>query len=133
MQRHYPAVIHKEPDSDFGISFPDFPGCISAGASVDEAILSGTEALNGHIALMAQDNDPIPAPTPIQSVVLEPEFADSVVCVTLVPAVIPGRIKRISVTMDESLLNEIDGISDNRSGFLAAAARAELVRRRAAA
>ena len=32
----YIAVIHKDPDSDFGVSFPDFPGCITAGATIDE-------------------------------------------------------------------------------------------------
>ena len=33
----YIAIIHKDPDSDFGVSFPDFPGCITAGRSLDEA------------------------------------------------------------------------------------------------
>ncbi len=32
----YIAVIHKDPDSDFGVSFPDFPGCITAGATIDK-------------------------------------------------------------------------------------------------
>ena len=27
----YIAIIHKEPESDYGVSFPDFPGCITAG------------------------------------------------------------------------------------------------------
>ena len=27
----YVAIIHKDTDSDFGVSFPDFPGCITAG------------------------------------------------------------------------------------------------------
>jgi predicted RNase H-like HicB family nuclease len=33
---YYPAVIDKEPDSDFGVSFPDFPGCVSAGKTLDQ-------------------------------------------------------------------------------------------------
>ena len=33
----YIALIHKEPGSDYGVSFPDFPGCITAGTTVDEA------------------------------------------------------------------------------------------------
>lgn len=28
---NYVALIHKEEGSDFGVSFPDFPGCITAG------------------------------------------------------------------------------------------------------
>ena len=33
----YIALIHKEPDSDFGVSFPDLPGCVTAGSTLDEA------------------------------------------------------------------------------------------------
>ncbi|MGO8953237.1 MAG: hypothetical protein ACLQF2_07850, partial [Rhodomicrobium sp.] len=55
----------------------------------------------------------------------------STVAVTLIPLVLPGRARRVNVTLDEALLEEIDRISNNRSGFLAEAARAELARRRA--
>ena len=34
---NYIAVVHKEPASDYGVSFPDFPGCITAGKTIDEA------------------------------------------------------------------------------------------------
>jgi len=131
MKRIYPALIDKDPDSIFGITFPDFPGCASGGDTIEEAIAAGTEALAIHIGLMAEDNDPIPAPTPVQEVKWEPD--ENVICVTLIQVAIPGRAKRVNVTLDEGLLEEIDAISNNRSGFLAAAARAELVRRRAAA
>ena len=32
--RHYIALIHKDADSDYGVSFPDLPGVISAGSNV---------------------------------------------------------------------------------------------------
>ena len=35
--RQYIALIHKEADSDYGVSFPDLPGAISAGKTLDEA------------------------------------------------------------------------------------------------
>ncbi|MFN3078002.1 MAG: type II toxin-antitoxin system HicB family antitoxin [Alphaproteobacteria bacterium] len=127
MKRHYPAVIDKG-ETSYGITFPDFPGCISVGATPEEAIAMGTEALSGHIATMAEDSDPFPEPTPVELVTWEPD--EQVVCVTLIPVVMPGRAKRINITLDEGLLSEIDAITGNRSGFLAEAARAELVRRR---
>jgi len=34
---NYIAIVHKEAESDFGVSFPDFPGCITAGKDIDEA------------------------------------------------------------------------------------------------
>ena len=54
----------------------------------------------------------------------------SAVAATLIPVVLPGRARRVNVTLAEALLEEIGRIGDNRSGFLAEAARAELARRR---
>jgi predicted RNase H-like HicB family nuclease len=34
---NYIAIIHKDPKNDFGGSFPDLSGCISAGGTIDEA------------------------------------------------------------------------------------------------
>ena len=46
---NYIAIVHKEAESDFGVSFPDFPGCITAGANIDEAKDMAQEALTLHI------------------------------------------------------------------------------------
>ena len=126
---HYPAVIDKDPDSDFGVVFPDFPGCVSAGSTLDEAVLGAHEALAGHVALMVADGDPLPEPTPLEAVAEDRDA--STVAITLVSVVLPGKMQRVNITMDEGLLDEIDAIADNRSRFLAEAARAELARRRA--
>jgi predicted RNase H-like HicB family nuclease len=126
---YYPALVDKDEDSDFGVSFPDFPGCVSAGESIEDALLGAQEALAGHAALMLADGDLMPAPSPLGEVAGAKE--PSTVAVTLIPLVLPGRARRVNVTLDETLLEEIDQISNNRSGFLAEAARAELARRRA--
>jgi len=52
------------------------------------------------------------------------------VAVTLIPVTLPGKAQRVNITMDQGLLDEIDAVADNRSRFLAEAARAELARRR---
>ena len=33
----YIAYLHKDKGSDYGVSFPDFPGCITAGKTLEEA------------------------------------------------------------------------------------------------
>ena len=66
--RHYIALIHKDRESDFGISFPDFPGCISAGSTLEEAASMAAEALSGHVALMAEGGLEIPEPTPLDEI-----------------------------------------------------------------
>ena len=34
----YPVVVHKDSNSDYGVSVPDLPGCFSAGSTLDEAL-----------------------------------------------------------------------------------------------
>jgi predicted RNase H-like HicB family nuclease len=57
------AYLHKEPRSDFGVSFPDFPGCVTAGKSLEEARQMAIEALAFPVQGMLEDGDAIPAPS----------------------------------------------------------------------
>jgi len=68
MAMDYIAIIHKDPDSDFGVSFPDFPGCITAGRTLEEAKDMALEALTGHIGVMRDTGDPVPAPSTFDEV-----------------------------------------------------------------
>ncbi len=122
---HYIALIHKDPDSDYGISFPDLPGCISAGGTVDEAVRSGAEALAFHVEQMQLAGEAVPPPRDLEAIRaanddwIEWEGATAV----LVPLLPPeGRTVRVNVTLDAQLLARIDAVSRNRSGFLAEAA-----------
>ncbi len=51
----YIAYLHKDKKSDYGVSFPDFPGCITAGTRLEEARRMAAEALSLHIAGMRQE------------------------------------------------------------------------------
>ena len=72
----YIALIYKDADSDFGVSFPDFPGCITAGSTLEEARRMAEEALRGHIRLMVEDGDAIPAPSTFDQVMTDAENRD---------------------------------------------------------
>lgn len=129
------ALIHKEEGTSYGISFPDFPGCISAGDTLDEALASGAEALQFHIEGMVEDGDPIPTPRTADALRADPEFADDFTgaIVAAVPVFVPGRpVKRVNITIEGDLLDEIDraakAFPGGRSGFLAQAAREKLQR-----
>ena len=54
----YPIVIHKDPDSDYGVTVPDLPGCFSGGDTMDEAIDMAHEAILGHIEGLLMDGEP---------------------------------------------------------------------------
>jgi predicted RNase H-like HicB family nuclease len=61
----YIAYLHKDRRSDFGVSFPDFPGCVTAGKTLDEARRLAPRALTLHIRGMMEDGDPITEPSTI--------------------------------------------------------------------
>ena len=78
---------------------------------------------------MVQDGESLSEPTPVEAVTADPDI--QMVAVTLVGVSVPGRAKRVNVTLDKALLEEIHEVADNRLRFLAEAARAELARRSA--
>ena len=58
----YIALVHKDEGTSYGVSFPDVPGCISAGDTFEEAVANAAEALAGHFAAMRADGETIPQP-----------------------------------------------------------------------
>jgi antitoxin HicB len=42
----YVALIHKDSDGCYGVSFPDIPGVITGGDTIDEAMQEAAEVLN---------------------------------------------------------------------------------------
>ena len=125
---HYIALIHKEADSDFGVSFPDFPGCVSAGSTLDEARRMGAEALALHIEGLAEDGEPIPEPAGLDDIMHDPANRDGVAI--LIPADVKAKIVRVNITLPEDALRAIDAYAEGRgltrSGFLLNAARREM-------
>ena len=72
----YIALVHKDVGTSYGVSFPDVPGCISAGDTFEEAVMNAGEALAGHFAAMRADGEAIPAPRSFEALKRDPEFAD---------------------------------------------------------
>jgi len=74
----YIATVHKEFNSDYGVQFYDFPGCITVGTSIEEAKTMATEALTGHLMLMLTDGDQIPQPNNLETIVSDGDHKDAV-------------------------------------------------------
>jgi predicted RNase H-like HicB family nuclease len=130
----YVAFVHKDPDSAYGISFPDFPGCISVGDTMDDVIANGTKALGFHVRGMEADGDTIPEPHSLEEIINNAEFAEELAeaSIALVPLVRDlGSTTRINVSLDLGLLKAIDDEArsrgQTRSAFIASAARRELI------
>ena len=97
MHRHYPIVIHKDPDSDYCVTVPDLPGCITAGDTLEEAQNQAAEAIQCHIEGMLLDGESVPEAKEIVFHQDNPDYADGVwKSITIVlPDISEIRISRL--------------------------------------
>ncbi|MGK9051992.1 type II toxin-antitoxin system HicB family antitoxin [Neorhizobium sp. CSC1952] len=128
---NYIGLIHKEADSDYGVSFPDFPGAVTAGSTLDEARRMAEEALAFHVEGMIEDGETIPEPSSLESVMADPDNRDAVAILVSLKTQ-AAKAVRINITLPEDILQRIDRFAEanglSRSGFLARAARREIER-----
>ena len=126
MPRNFIALIHKDADSDYGVSFPDLPGVVTAGVDLDEARVMAEEALALHLEGMEGDRDPIPEPSSLEAIMQDRENRDAVAILVKAPAK-AAKAVRINVTVPEDDLEAIDRYAAEqgytRSGFLVHAAK----------
>ncbi len=69
----YPAYFRRVASGGYSVDFPDLPGCVSAGDSLEETLSMAREALSLHLYGMAEDGDAIPAPTEPAELPVEPD------------------------------------------------------------
>lgn len=128
----YIAYLHKDRVSDFGVSFPDFPGCITAGKTLEEARRMAGEALALHIKGMIEDGDAIPQASTLDELADDPGMKGAVAF--LVSAEEHERTVRINITARESQVAEIDQLANKagltRSAYLVQSALRHRTRRR---
>jgi predicted RNase H-like HicB family nuclease len=124
--RSYIGLIHKDADSHFGVSFPDFPGVITAGTSLDDARAMAEEALTFHIEGLAEDEEAIPEPSALEEVMSDPDNRSGVAILVSMKTDQPKAV-RVNVTLPGDVLEQIDKFAEahgfTRSGFLTQAAK----------
>lgn len=127
---NYIAVIHKEPASDFGVSFPDFPGCVTAGRSIDDAKDMAQDAISLHIKGMLEDGESIPAPSKLEDIMDDPDYADAAAVIIVTVSDAKPRSVRVNITVPEDMLRKIDSMAKkkgmSRSAFLVHAAQSAI-------
>jgi len=125
MPKRYIALITVDGPT-FGVVFPDFPGCISAGKDYEDAVRMAHEALSGHIECMKDAKMGIPEPSSLEQIKYNwPDWSEwrTSDYTTALIALIPGHeTKKYTISMDASLMARIDAVTKNRSAFLARAA-----------
>src|ERR1035437_7563458 len=124
--RYYIGLIHKEADSDYGVSFPDFPGAATAGTSLDDAQAMAEEALALHVDGLVEDGEALPEPSTLDAVMELPDSKGGVAIRVAVKTEAPKCI-RVNVTLPEDILERIDKCATSRgltrSAFLTHASK----------
>jgi predicted RNase H-like HicB family nuclease len=119
----FPVVIHKDPDSCYGVTIPDLPGCFTAGDTLDEALRNLQEAVELHL----EDEERVPAPSPIDRWARDPGFADGIFALVDVDLdFLADETLRVNISVKRSILARIDraakAAGEDRSEFLVRAA-----------
>ena len=129
--KYFYAIVHKEEDSAFGVSFPGLDGCFSAADDIGDLLPNACEALD----LWFED---MPEVAPLRLDQVQAMCADDLARGAFIVAVPlirnTGRLARVNLSLDTGMLDAIDKAaaerSLTRSAFLAQAARREIEHRR---
>jgi predicted RNase H-like HicB family nuclease len=84
---HYVAIVEEEEGKAVGVWFPDLPGCVSAGDTLDEAMQNAAEALELWAGAMIESGQQIPPPRSLTDLKGDPEIAQALA--TFMVALIP--------------------------------------------
>lgn len=130
MMQYFYAVVHKDEDSAFGVTFPDLPGCFSAADEMEDVLPNACEALE----LWFDDAEEVKPLRLDQVRVLAAEELAAGAFIVAVPRIRrTGKQVRANISLDRGMLDAIDRAATERrltrSAFLADAARNEIERR----
>ncbi|MGH6838096.1 MAG: type II toxin-antitoxin system HicB family antitoxin [Methylocella sp.] len=84
---HCIAIVEEEEGKAVGVWFPDLPGCVSAGDTLDEAMLNAAEALELWIGAMIESGRKMPSPRSLTDLKADSEIAQDLA--TFMVALIP--------------------------------------------
>lgn len=127
----YLAYVYQDPDSAFGVAFPDLPGCYGAGDTYDEALANAKLSLREYALAIAEDGGEMPPARThgeLAADATEGIEIHKAAFVAEVPLITVGQKRRVNLSIDDGMLAAIDRASRaagvNRSVFLTEAARA---------
>jgi predicted RNase H-like HicB family nuclease len=130
MMEYFYALVHKDADSAFGVTFPDLPGCFSAADQIEDVLPNACEALE----LWFEDAE-FTRPRRLDEIreLAAGDLADGAFIVAVPRIKRTGKQVRANISLDRGMLDAIDRAAAERhltrSAFLADAARNEIERR----
>ncbi|MDD5717038.1 MAG: type II toxin-antitoxin system HicB family antitoxin [Sulfuricurvum sp.] len=124
MMRYPIAIEIGNETTAFGVIVPDLEGCFSAGDTLDEAIDNAKEAITLYIDGLLDDNEKVPAPSPISKYSSLAEYAGYIwAIVEIDPTILDDKAERVNITLPRRVLARLDArakeAGETRSGYIA--------------
>lgn len=124
----YPLYVHKEKGSAYGATFPDFPGCHTAAATLQRLPSAAQEAVEAHFF---GETEPIPHPSAPDAWMRAKQFQGGFwMLVDIDLSKVNAKAVRLNISLPENLVHRIDATAKarrlSRSAFLALAAEHEM-------
>ena len=121
----YPVYVHKDSESAYGVTFPDFPGCFSASDDLEELPRLAQEAVEVHFE---GEEVEIPSPTALEQLAADTAYEGGIwLLIEIDLAKVNTKSLRLNISLPANLVGEIDRyVAEHhmtRSGFLAKAAQ----------
>ncbi|MBR4607615.1 MAG: type II toxin-antitoxin system HicB family antitoxin [Lachnospiraceae bacterium] len=124
---HFPLIVYKDNTSDYGAFFPDFPGCFSMAATLDELLANSQDAIETW--MLGEPTEKFPTPSTPEAVLASPEAQGrAVFFVDIDTSFLDQSTQSVSITLPRYALDHIDkeasALGLSRSAFILKAAQA---------
>jgi len=114
----YAALIDGEAGA-YGVVFPDLPGCVAMGVTLDEAMINAADSLRDFVADAREHGEEVPSPRDLDAIGKDPEVRQALAegsALTSVALVLPtGRPVKANLSIDEGVLRAIDAEASRRN------------------
>jgi predicted RNase H-like HicB family nuclease len=114
------AYVCKDRDGYYGVRFPDFPGCLALGKTMEEARERASDALTQQLTGMVELGKAMPVPSTLDD--LADDLAMRGTVAVLVSCEAPEKTVRVNITARASQMETIDRLARlagmTRSAFL---------------
>jgi predicted RNase H-like HicB family nuclease len=108
-KRFYPAVVERGAKNTFGVWFPDFPDCVGAGRTQEDAIEKAESDLARAVAELFEREKPLPEATAVEKIVLPKGCR--FVAFFVVGVEPPNPSERVNIYLPKNLLARADKVA----------------------
>jgi predicted RNase H-like HicB family nuclease/Arc/MetJ family transcription regulator len=106
VKKFYPGVLERGARSTFAVWFPDFPGCVAAGISQDDALEKAEQALAQKVDELSEREQPLPASTPFASIAIPKRCTP--IAYFAVGVEPPNPSERVNIYLPKNLIAQAD-------------------------